>query len=442
MRILIIVDCYYPSTKSGAKLIHDLGLEVHRQGHEVIVLTPAEQLAGDFVLSREEGLLVARVRTGRLKGAPKVLRAWREARLPATLWRNARKLFQEKPCDLIIFYSPSIFFGPLVSRLKRLWQCPAYLILRDIFPQWAVDAGVLRKGLVYRYFRRKELEQYASADVIGVQSPANLEYFAGQLADKKYCLEVLYNWTALSEAPPSGRAYRSELGLAGKVVFFYGGNLGVAQDLDNIIRLAGNLRHEPSAFFLLVGDGSEVERLKALIRAKNLTNVRLLPAVGQQEYLAMLSEFDVGLVSLDRRLQTQNFPGKILGYMYSSMPILASLNPGNDLGPLLERGGAGLYCLNGNDETFAAQALAFARDADLRRGAGEKARRLLERYFSVAASATQILSHMQRGLNHSVQSEVSAGASAGQQGSRAVLGGIAGRVAGVAGAGRPARTEE
>lgn len=393
MRISIIVDCYYPHSTASAKLVHDLGVELRKQGHSVMIVTPNSLNDEDLELSVESDLLVARLKTGKLKGVGKLSRAVREARLSETMWRKGKQFFRDHPCDLVIFYSPSIFFGSLVRKLKSLWKCPAYLILRDIFPQWAVDAGVLKKGLAYKFFRLKELEQYAAADVIGVQSPANLEYFANSLPNKRYDLEVIHNWTTLDEQEFVPANYREKLRLQDKVVFFYGGNIGVAQDMDNVIRLATALEAEPHIEFLLVGDGSEVERLKATIDEKALTNIRILPAVGQQEYLAMLSEFDVGLVSLDRRLQTQNFPGKTLGYMYFSKPMLCSLNPGNDLKTMLERSEAGLCSLNGDDETLRANALALANDAALRQRIGQNARQLLERDFSVSVVARRILSH-------------------------------------------------
>jgi len=396
MRILIVVDCYYPSSKSSAKLIHDLGIELLLRGNEVVVVTPSNSIKNSLELSEEEGLLIARIRTGKIKEVPNIVRAWREARLSSSLWRKGKPFFQGQSFGLIIFYSPSIFFGPLVHKLKLLWKCPAYLILRDIFPQWAVDAGVLQKGWAYRFFRQKELDQYAAADIIGVQSPANLEYFGKELPGHHYHLEVLYNWITLHEPETVFSDYRSQFGLQGKVVFFYGGNMGKAQDMDNIIRLACNLRNEPNVHLLLVGDGSEWGRLKASARERKLANLSILPGVRQQEYLAMLSEFDVGLVSLDRRLQTQNFPGKILGYMYSSLPILASINPGNDLRDLLDKTKAGLCCLNGDDETFHRHALTLAKDAGLRQRMGYNSRRLLEQNFSVRSAAKQILAHFQR----------------------------------------------
>ncbi len=393
MRVLIIVDCYYPSTKSGAKLIHDLGVEMQQQGHQVTVLTPSEHNLSDLELTYEDELLVVRVRNGQLKGAPKIQRGIREASLSETMWGRGVDFFRANPQDLIVFYSPTIFFGELVGKLKELWHCPAYLILRDIFPQWAVDAGVMSKGPAYHFFRWKEFEQYRVADCIGVQSPANLEYFAEHAPDENFNLEVLYNWTAPDEAPKPSFAHRNQLGLQDKVVFFYGGNIGVAQDMDNIVRLAAHAQQEPRAHFLLVGEGSEVERLKALISEQGLTNIQILPAVGQKEYLEMLVEFDVGLMSLDRRLRTQNFPGKLLGYMSCGKPLLCSVNPGNDLKAMVEKYEAGLCSINGEDELFGANALALARDELLRRRLGRNSRRLLDKYFSVSSIANQILSH-------------------------------------------------
>jgi len=395
MRILILVDCYLPSCKSGAKHIHDLGVEFQRQGHQVTVLTPSDTISQDLDVTDEQGLRIARIKTGKIKGTSKIFRAFQEARLSAHIWHKAKYFFLQNPCDLIIFYSPTVFFGALVRKLKTLWRCPAYLILRDIFPEWTVNAGILSKGLIYRFFRAKEIEQYETADIIAVQSPANLDYFAREFPRKPYRLEVLYNWTALHEPDLPPTNYRTQLGLQDKVVFFYGGNVGVAQDMDNIVRLAASLARHSHIHFLLVGDGSEVLRLKGSIAAERLRNIQILPAVGQQEYLSMLSEFDVGLISLDRRLTTHNVPGKMLGYMYWGMPILAGLNPGNDLFDLIRQNEAGFCFVNGDDRNLSAAALTLANDPELRSRMGNNSRRLLERIFSVQAAAQQILRHFQ-----------------------------------------------
>ena len=165
--------------------------------------------------------------------------------------------------------------------------------------------------------------------------------------------------------------------------------------MDNILRLAEALQNEKNAFFLLVGDGSEVPRLKSLMDAKGLTNIAIHPPVDQEAYLEMLSEFDVGLVSLDRGLRTQNFPGKILSYMDQAKPILASINPGNDLKDLLEKHDAGLVCHNGDDERFKMLAKRLLEDRELRMRLGRNARAMLEDCLSVRRAACQILLHME-----------------------------------------------
>jgi len=328
-----------------------------------------------------------------------VLRAIREARLSQAIWRRTRQFLLANPADLILFYSPTIFFGKLVRLLKERWKCPAYLILRDIFPQWTVDAGILRKGLIWRYFRGKEIAQYAVADFIGVESPANLAYFAREFPKKQYRLQVLYNW-----ANPDGRelpstGYRERLFLHDKIVFLYGGNLGVAQDLDNIIRLAKRLAPHQHIHFLLVGEGSEVPRLEKMIVAHNLSNIQILPAVSHPQYMSMLSEADVGLISLDGRLKTHNVPGKLLGYMNCGKPVLASINPGNDLFEMVEKNQAGFCLLNGDDDGLGAAAVMLANSPELRNTMGANSRKLLDRLFSVDAAVQQIVENFEARAN-------------------------------------------
>lgn len=393
MRILIMVVYYPPSTTSAAQMIRDLALEYVRLGHQVIVVSPSDSAKDPTSITVEDGVTVIRVKTGNLKNANKVMRMWRESRLSATIWRGAKKVLLAKPCDLIVFYSPTIFFGKLVRRLKSMWGCPAYLILRDIFPKWAVDAGILREGMLYRYLKRKELEQYAAADIIGVEAPGNLSYFTPEIGNGKYRVEVLYNWLSTQKKPSATLGWRSRLGLEGKVVFFYGGNIGKAQDMDNILRLAAGLQDREDMFFLLVGGGSEVRRLSEQIRIQDLRNIRVLSPLPHNEYIECLSEFDVGLVSLDRRLTSNNFTGKMLGYVLCGKPILASINPGNDLMEFLHHTDAGIACMNGEDEKLLAAALQFATHPEVRQRMGQNARTLGDTTFSVQVIASQILAH-------------------------------------------------
>jgi glycosyltransferase involved in cell wall biosynthesis len=374
-------------------MIHELGLQFLRQGNDVILLTPSATISHSVAISEEHGIQVVRVKTGKLKGVSRFRRALVEITLSATLWRGAGAFLKANSCDLIVYYSPTIFFGPLVKKLKALWNCPSYLVLRDIFPKWAVETGVLRKGLPYWLFRYMELGQYKAADVIGVESAGNLAYFMGELAERCFRVEVLRSWAPTHGSRVGKSWYRRQLQLEDKVVFFYGGNIGVAQDVDNIVRLAKNLKEHANIFFLLVGEGSEVARLNQFIRELKLHNIKILPAVPQEQYFSMLSEFDVGIVSLHRSLTSHNIPGKLLGYLSCARPVLASVNPGNDIRRVLEEAGAGLCCENGDDDQLRDAAIRLAADTKLRETMGRNSHRLLETVFSDRAAADQILSH-------------------------------------------------
>lgn len=394
MRILILVDCYIPSRKSAARLIQDLACELVKQGHNPVVLTPNAEIEDSIDIINENGIEIIRVRTGRIKGVNKIFRALNEMLLPFNLWRHTRKYFQKNRCEHIIFYSPTIFWGPLVKYLKRRWSCRSYLILRDIFPQWAIDVGILKPGLISRFFQLAEHNQYSAADVIGVQSSADLQYFDGKKWSNGLILEVLYNWAPLMQDDVSITNYRIELGLKGKVVFFYGGNMGVAQDMDKILQLAERLKNNKDVFFLLVGEGSLISYMQQVIKDRKMSNIMIHESVSQKDYFGMLREFDVGLLTLNHNLKTHNFPGKLLGYMQFGLPILAWPNRGNEICKFLSLNEAALVVEseNGEDEMVAYAEL-LAENNMIRSTLGRNARRLLEQNYSVNVIARQLLGH-------------------------------------------------
>ena len=304
--------------------------------------------------------------------------------------------FEKHKQDYIIFYSPSIFWADLVGKLKKLWGAPSYLILRDSFPQWAIDQGLIKKGsLVEKYFRYFEKQNYSVADTIGIMSQKNMDHF-NQAFPSYNNTEVLYNWASHATVKSDGY-HRKKLGLSNKTVYFYGGNIGYAQDIMNIIRLARNMQNETKAHFVLVGAGDEVKLVKDTIKKEKLKNITLLPSVDQDEFKEMLAEFDVGLFTLHKDHSTHNFLGKLLGYMVQELPILGSINIGNDLKEIIEKAGAGLITVNGEDEKLLENAQKFLDDK-YRRMVGNNAGKLLKSTFSIEATAEQILRCAKSGI--------------------------------------------
>jgi len=366
-----------------------LACEFISQGHEVTVITPSPLLNQKIEISALDGVKVCCFKSGEIKNVGKVKRAINETLLSYYAWKSFRSYLKENKHDMIVYYSPSIFWGGLVNKLKKIWDVPSYLILRDLFPQWAIDQNLIREGsMIEKYFRYFENKNYAVADTIGLMSKNNLEWFKKNVnTDTK--LEVLFNWAA-NMPVESQNNYKKSLGLEDKVVYFYGGNIGHAQDMMNIVRLAKSMSSYKEAHFVLVGAGDEVDLVKNAIEKENITNMTLLPSVTQDEFKQMLSEFDVGLFTLHKDHSTHNFPGKLLGYMVQSLPILGSINEGNDLKEVVESYEAGLITINGDDETLLLNAIKLL-DEDYRKKIGTNAQELLKSTFSVEAVAKQIL---------------------------------------------------
>ena len=323
-------------------MMHQLAEELHNRGNSVTLATPSQSLRIPVEEDRSRGFRVVRFASGKFKNTGRVQRAINELLFSWRLLRALRRVRSLTAIDLIVYYSPSIFWGPAVARLKKVWHCRSYLVLRDIFPQWCIDSGILsRHSPICKFFQFFERINYRAADRIGVQSPGNLNYFRPHhKLDEK--AEVLYNWFDCSAPQPPHRGYREKLHLQGKVIFFYGGNIGGAQDMMNIVRLAKNMRCHPEAHFLLVGAGDEFSLVEAKKREWQLDNLTLHEQITQEEYFSLLAEADVGMLTLHPGHKTQNFPGKLLGYMFCAKPILGSINPGNDTIGIINGAGAGL----------------------------------------------------------------------------------------------------
>ncbi|TGM60657.1 glycosyltransferase family 4 protein [Leptospira vanthielii] len=398
MKILIIVDDYLPdSIKVTAKMMHELALELKSLGNEVLVVTPDSYKSlkeNTKKFNTYEDVEVLRFPSGKLKNVSKIQRLINELLLPFRAWKAGKDRFKEFRMDLVVYYSPSIFWGWLVYKLRKFSKPKTYLILRDFFPQWAIDNGIIsKKSLITKFLLLMENLNYRQADTIGLMSQKNLEWFRGYYKGRAK-LEVLYNW--VSDKPISSNNeslksnYRKQLNLEGKVVFFYGGNIGHAQDMSQILRLAQRLTKHPSAHLLLVGAGDEVNLINDYIRKSNLSNLTLLDPVPQEEYRKMLSEFDVGLFCLNFNHSTHNFPGKILSYLVQGLPILGSVNPGNDLKEVIEEANAGYVVVAGDDDGFYECAKKLL-DQKQRTSLSVNAKKLLKSKFDIKTAAMQIM---------------------------------------------------
>jgi glycosyltransferase involved in cell wall biosynthesis len=399
MRIALLPDEYLPSgTRVHSKMFHELAVSLISRGHQPVVITPGSpSQSSRLLIDHIDGVEVWRFRAGYTRGVGMIRRALNEWLLPFRAWRAIKSMLEVEDFDLCINYAPTIFFGPLAKRL-RLRGTYVYLIVRDMFPQWIIDEGLIREKSVAAYFfRYYEKLNYKASDCIGVQSQANLDVFSAKFPDCNN-IKILRNWSATS-ALPSGSFNKEFLvkhSLADKVIFFYGGNTGHAQDMENIMRLAKNMNSIKEAHFLIVGQGDEFDLIHTLKTRWELDNVTILPAVSQTDFRSILAVIDIGLFSLAHNHTAHNFPGKLLGYMVESKPILGSVNPGNDLSAIIESSNAGFVYINGDDELLTKAAILLASDYNLRKEMGDNSRALLLREFTVESAVSSILNSVKR----------------------------------------------
>ena len=339
-----------------------------------------------------DGARILRLRAPKTKNIGQVRRTLAEVAMPFAMLRALKRSpFSDMKWDGVIWYSPSIFHGPLVKELKRTSECKGYLIIRDIFPQWALDMGLIKHGLLYRFFDAIARYQYSVADIIGVQSPGNLCYFDKWTASSGGTLEVLPNWLG----DPGGKRSSiriDETALAGRDILVYAGNMGIAQNMDIIIQLAERMRDRRDIGFLFVGRGSEVGHLKRSAASLNLDNVLFFDEIDPDEIPDLYSQCSLGIVSLDPRHKSHNIPGKFLTYMQSGLPVIANVNVGNDLAAVVRDREVGAASEANNVAELAEQVSALLSNGRkyTRR---EKCLELFREQFSVELAARRVVAH-------------------------------------------------
>lgn len=392
MNFIILTDYYHPIVKSGSIIMGDLVNELSQQGHKITIVTFVENQSKACEIIFEDEIQIIRIRSlTRDKKYGRVGRLWAEYCYSNKIIKTLKKL-QNIQCEAIICYSPSIFYGKAIKWLRKKYDSKAYVIIRDIFPKWTLDAGLLKKGLLYKYLKHVERDLYGSSDVIGIEAKSDLEYFENYGLNKSIKIEVLNNWGS-----PLGNIdkYLSSDNLldSKKVNIVYGGNMGDAQDILSLVNSIDYSILGQRAIMLLIGDGNQFDKVKNIINKKNLKNLVLVPTVDRKRYLSITSKADIGLVSLSKKMSSNNYPLKMLGYMQLAKPILASVNKNNEIIQMIVKKNIGLVSLASDVKSFNKNLNSLISKEALRKKQGQNAFKLYKDQFTVEVAALQIYKH-------------------------------------------------
>lgn len=392
---------------SVKELYPDLLREFVAKGHQVYIVSPRERRMGiQTNVKTEGGVHYLGVRTLNLQKTNVIEKGVGQIMVENQFKRAIRKFWNDIKFDLILYATPPVTLQGVVRYLKiKNPKAVSYLMLKDIFPQNAVDIGMMTttgiKGLLYRYFRRMEKSLYAVSDYIGCMSPANVQYVLEHNPEIDASrVEVAPNSVELVERlmedgqEEAERYYiRKKYDLPTNIpVFIYGGNLGKPQGVDYLIKCLDALKDRLDCYFVVVGNGMEYGKLEEWYKKiDGDKSVKLMPRLERNDYDLMVRYSDVGLIFLDHRFTIPNYPSRLLNYLEYKIPIICATDVNTDVGKIAEENGYGYCCESVKPEDFVA--LVEKMLSSERKAMGEKGYAFMKNNYLVEHTYYAIMKH-------------------------------------------------
>lgn len=314
--------------------------------------------------------------------------------------KGIKKYLADVKFDLVLYPTPPITLLGSVKYIKDRDRAITYLLLKDIFPQNAVDIGIMSKsgikGIIYRYFRNKEKQLYKISDYIGCMSQANVNYVIdhNSFVDSRK-VEVCPNSVEVIDKSVDDltrKSIRNKYGIPlDKKVFVFGGNLGKPQGISFMIKCLETIKNVEEAFFLIVGDGTEYGRIELFLSETKQNNVKLMKRLPREDYDTMVGACDVGLLFLDHRFTIPNYPSRLISYMQAKIPVLAVTDPNTDIGKDIVGGGFGWWCESNDTRAFKETVARIVLDNLTSKG--QVGYQYLIDHFSIQDAYKTIMSH-------------------------------------------------
>lgn len=335
----------------------DLIRKFRDKGHELTIVSPNERKYGKKTeYSYKDGVNILNVWSTNIQKTNLIEKGISTLLLEFYFFKAIRKFVNYKDIDLILYSTPPVTFTHLINRLKKVSNANTYLLLKDIFPQNSVDLNLLAHGgVVYNYFRKQEKKLYKISDFIGCMSPANLDYILKNNPEiHKKKLEVNPNSI---EVKTSSSRIEKDLYFKynipkDKVIFIFGGNLGLPQGIDFLKTNIEYCKTIKEAFFLVVGDGTEYDDFSGWIQNEGIPNALVIKELPKSEYDEIISLSHVGLIFLNPFFTVPNFPSRILSYMENCLPVICATDKVTDIGDIAVNNNFGYKCLTSDSEAF------------------------------------------------------------------------------------------
>lgn len=309
------------------------------------------------ILILNDNLTVYTVKSKSLFNVGKIRKALSLLSLNKRFKKVLKKHLKTNKYDLVLYSTPPITLNKTIKYVKKKYKVKSYLLLKDIFPQNAVDLGMFsKKGIIFKYFRRKEKNLYNTSDYIGCMSRGNKEYLLSHNKISEHKVEVNPNSISvenLSKDNTNDKSVLSEFGIdSNKTVFLYGGNLGKPQGIDFLIDVIDFNETSDDKHIIIIGSGTDKHRIDDHIKNNKIINTTVLNSVPKVDYNKLVKACDVGLIFLDNKFTIPNIPSRMLNYLEFSKPILAATDINTDLKEIIENGSFGYWCESTDVKVF------------------------------------------------------------------------------------------
>ena len=331
-------------------------------GHRLYIISPTENRKKiDTHIVEDENVRILKLKIGNVTKTNLLQKGLSTLTIESKFKQGIKSFFHDVKFDLILYSTPPITLYNAIRYVKKRDNAKTYLMLKDIFPQNALDINILKKngikGLIYRYFKIKEKNLYLLSDFIGCMSPANKEFLLANNAyiDKKrvgLCPNAL-KFREVSVSEKEKEELREHYGLPeNKMIFVYGGNLGKPQGIDYVIQCLEAAKDINDVFFLIIGSGTEYYKIEDYIKTSKNKRIKLIRELPTAEFDKMLVCCDIGLIFLDHRFTIPNFPSRVLSYMQAQLPVLSVTDMVTDIGRITVENGFGFWCESNNCQKF------------------------------------------------------------------------------------------
>lgn len=374
----------------------DLLRKFSKEGHEVFVVCPIERREKKHThLIKEDLGTILNVKTLNLQKTNVVEKGVGILTIEYQYLSAIKKYYSNLKFDLILYSTPPITFSKVINYIKERDGAYSYLLLKDIFPQNAVDMKMIKyNGLLHKIFKSKEKKLYNLSDTIGCMSPANVDFILTHNPEiESSKVEVNPNSIepiTFDYSEEQKLVIRQKYGVpVNKKVLVYGGNLGKPQGLDFLLKTIENSSNE-NVFFLIIGDGTEYNKMNSWFRKYNPINAKLLKRLPKEDYDTLLASCDVGLIYLHPDFSIPNFPSRLLSYLEMKMPVIAATDINTDIGDILEKANCGYKVVSGNIKKMN-QVIAELNNNDKLELMGTNAWSLLESNYIVDYSYKSII---------------------------------------------------